>query len=209
MSLTAEVEIDVNVKFATDHRPSPEGETVRGETVGAPARPDCVCRHRDEFVAVYEAEEGALRAWLHRGTGDASAADDLTAETFARAFGGWESYRGEASRRSWLWHIAKNTLSNWRRSRARDRSVATDDAIEREEAEDAAPHVPLEQRAAVWELLSQVPGDRARTAIYLRYVEGRTTEEVAEALDATPTAVTTLTSRALAGLRERLEDQHV
>lgn len=174
--------------------------------MGAPAPGQA--RDRDDFVAVYEAEERAVRAWLRRGTGDAAAADDLTAETFARAFGGWETYRGEASRRSWLWRIAHNTLKNWRRSRARDHAVADDGELAAAADGSDMPDVPLEQQAAVWELLSQVPGDRARTAIYLRYVEGRSIEEVADALDATPTAITTITSRALAGLRERLEDQH-
>lgn len=161
----------------------------------------CTCRDGDAFEAVYRAEAEAVRAFLTRGAGDVTTGDDLTAETFARAFGGWESYRGEASRRSWLWRIAHNTLKNWRRSRARDRSVTG----ETPELGDAPVEVPVEQQAAVWELLSRIPGERARTAVYLRYVEGRTVDEAAEALDATPSAVTSLTSRALADLRDQLE----
>lgn len=156
-----------------------------------------------DFEAVYRAEQRAVRAWLRGRTGDDGAGDDLTNETFLRAFGGWDGYRGEASRRSWLWRIAHNTLANWRRSRSRDLSVV---ASEPPDAEEPAADVPLERRAAVWELLTLVPGDRARTAVYLRYVEGRTTEEVAEALGTSPTAVTTLTSRTLQALRSQLED---
>lgn len=153
------------------------------------------------FEEVYRREREAVRAFLTRGAGDPTTGDDLAAETFARAFGGWASYRGEASRRSWLWRIAHNTLANWRRSRARDRAVPG----ETPELGDTPADVTVEQQAAVWELLARITGERPRRAVYLRYVEGRAVEEVAAALGTTPSAVTSLTSRALSDLRRQLE----
>jgi RNA polymerase sigma factor (sigma-70 family) len=171
----------------------------------------CTCQDRDAFEAVYRAEARALRAFLTRGAGDPATGDDLTAETFAKAFGGWESYRGEASRRSWLWRIAHNTLKNWRRSRARDRAIAAGASPDVDariaDADAYSVDVPIEQRSAVWELLARIPGERARTAVYLRYVEGRTVEEVAAVLGASASAVTSATSRALAALRDQLEER--
>ena len=169
------------------HQPSPQTPTAT----------------ESAFEQFYRAEAGRLVAWLRRRTGDAGTGDDLAAETFARAFGGWDSYRGDGSRRSWLWRIARNTLANWTRDRVRHPTV-TDDAPPADPTEGA--NVPIHRRAAVWELLSLVDGERARTAIYLRYVEGRSADEVADALGMTATAVRTLTHRALQSLRAALEE---
>ncbi len=158
---------------------------------------------RAEFERFYRAEVDRLVAWLRRRTGDAGAGDDLAAETFARAFGGWDSYRGDGSRRSWLWRIARNTFANWVRDRVRHPTVP--DNVPPADPADGAD-IALQQRAAVWELLAHVDGERARTAIYLRYVEGRSADEVADALDMTATAVRTLTHRSLQHLRAHLEE---
>ena len=157
---------------------------------------------RADFELVYSEEAAPLRRWLARHGGADCDADDLTAEVFARAYRGWDSYRGEASRRSWLWRIAANTLSSWRARRARDRSVSTADVPERPTA---AADQPLAEDAAVLDLLRLVPDERARTAVYLRYVEGRPADEVAAELDLSPGAVRTLTYRALHAIREGLE----
>lgn len=156
----------------------------------------------DAFEAVYAAEAAALRAWLRARTGNAEDGDELVAETFLRALRGWDGFRGEARRRSWLWRIARNTLANWRRRR-------------REHPVDATPEVGAERDAgetvaeqeAVWELLTLIPDPRARTATYLRYVEGRGAEEVAATMGTTPGAVRTLTWRALQELRRQLEER--
>lgn len=195
VSTCARVEFDVDVSF--------RGETLPQQADEQPARPGCSCRDQAAFEEVYRRECDAVRAFLTRHAGDTATGDDLAAETFARAFGGWETYRGEASRRSWLWRIAHNTLSNWRRSRGRDRTVD----VATPEISDPAADVPVEQRAAVWELLSHIRGERARAAVYLRYVEGRSVAEVAETIGASASAVTSLTSRALSDLREQLEQR--
>lgn len=157
--------------------------------------------HDARFEDVYAREFEPIRRWLARRAGRDEDADDLAAEVFARALRAWDSYRGDATRRTWLFSIARNTLLNSRRSRARDATTPTG---EPPEAAVEPGDSPAEEHAAVSALLARIPSEQARRAVVLRYVVGCSVEEVAVALDTTPTAVTTLTHRALAGLREEL-----
>src|SRR5688500_16322446 len=57
-----------------------------------------------------------LAGYLMRATGDAEAAADLTAETFAAALAGRRRYQPErAAPATWLYGIAAHKLADWRR----------------------------------------------------------------------------------------------
>lgn len=153
------------------------------------------------FEDVFASEFAVVRSWLAHHGGQTADADDLTAEVFVRALRGWNGYRAEASRRTWLFAIARNVLANWRRRRGREATspIASvpETAIEPEPA-------PLEVRADLDEILRRIPNDLARQAVELRFVDGCSVDEVADRLRTSPTAVTTLTHRALAKLRRDL-----
>src|SRR6201993_5554620 len=77
--------------------------------VAAPSFADVVAEHRD---AVYR--------YLVYLTGDRSAAEDLTAETFEKAFRSWRRFdprRG--SPRTWLCRIARSVAVDWFRAESR------------------------------------------------------------------------------------------
>lgn len=156
----------------------------------------------ERFEQIYRAELATVQAWLRARTGSDADGDELAAETFARAYRGWHGFRGESTRRSWLWRIAHNTLKNWFRGRGRETVVPEARPTIAADPADVA----TEQRAAVWEILGRIEGEQARRATYLRYVEGRSADEVGAELGITPGAVRTLTYRTLAALRQELED---
>ena len=58
----------------------------------------------------------AVRAFLARVTGNRDEAEDLAQETFLTACSQLASYRGDASVRTWLCAIARNTAIDWRRA---------------------------------------------------------------------------------------------
>lgn len=82
--------------------------------------------------AMLRYEESLLRmcfAYL----GDTSLAEDAVQETFLKAYQSLDSFRGDASEKTWLLRIAINTCKDVRRSawfRHVDRSVALDTLAE-------------------------------------------------------------------------------
>ncbi len=72
-----------------------------------------------DFAAVFEAHFGALHGYLRRRLG-APLAEELAAETFARALDGWARFDPAAgSVRGWLHGIAANLVRDHARAEAR------------------------------------------------------------------------------------------
>ena len=123
---------------------------------------------------------------------DADAADTLTQECFLRAFDRRASFRGEASVGTWLVRIALNLARDHARSRRVAfwrRLIRADNT--RESATLAAgvrdPSPSLERTILARERLSAVQAavgrlsHRQRACFLLRFVEGMTLEEIAQA----------------------------
>jgi RNA polymerase sigma factor (sigma-70 family) len=174
---------------------------------GGPDDADLLARgDADSFAEFYRRHARRLAGWLMRATGDAEAAADLTAETFAAALAARKRYRSDrAAPATWLYGIAAHKLNDWRRrgyaeDRARRRmrmeriELTEDDLRELEylggevKADDLLEELPADQRSAV----------RARLVDELAYGEIAVAEGVSEAV------VRQRVSRGLAGLRRRM-----
>ena len=71
------------------------------------------------FEEVFRAEFPALHRYLHRRVG-ASAADDLTAATFAAAYAKWDRFERNRRPRPWLYGIAANLVRRYWRDEQRN-----------------------------------------------------------------------------------------
>lgn len=159
------------------------------------------------FRELYDRYAEAIHAFLLRRTSDREAALDLTAETFAQV---WTSRHRFADQKDgsagpWLFGVARNVLSRSARERrlineasealriTHGRSSATPDTswIDGMDAD-------LENA------LATLP-DAQRLAVELRVLSDRPYDEVAEALDCTPTAARIRVSRGLARMRTSLQ----
>jgi RNA polymerase sigma-70 factor (ECF subfamily) len=82
------------------------------------------------FNVLIDRHQQTVRGFLRRLLADASDADDLAQETFMVAWTRPESYRGDASVRSWLcaiaWRKARDAQRAWFRRRAREARWASD-----------------------------------------------------------------------------------
>jgi len=126
---------------------------------------------------------------------DAGAADDLTQETYLRAFRALPGFRGEASARTWLFGIARRTCADHIRSVVRRRRLATRAATFAAEpvGEDASGSV------GSVELLARLsPGQRE--AFVLTQVLGLSYEEAAGSLDVPIGTIRSRVARARAEL---------
>ena len=153
----------------------------------------------DEVVAL---ELDAVYGYLVYMTGDRSAAEDLAAETFEKAFRTWRRFDPRrSSPRTWLCSIAHNVAIDWFRAEARRRR--REDAYMRDrgvvaELGDGLPG-PLEE--ALRELS---PGEREVVA--LRVLLDLDGPSAARVLRISQTACSTRLSRALQRLEERIGD---
>ena len=153
------------------------------------------------FAAVAEAELDAVHRYLLFLTGDRSLAEDLTGETFEKAFRAWSRFdprRGSA--RTWLCQIARSTALD--HFRAEERRRRREDRFASERAESAeAPAVPGELGLALAQL---APADREVVALrVLLELDGPST---ARLLGISRTACSTRLSRALKRLEELMRD---
>jgi RNA polymerase sigma-70 factor (ECF subfamily) len=119
-------------------------------------------------------------------TGRADAADDLTQETFLRAWKGIRSFRGESTVRTWLIRILLNIAGERAR---RKRTVLL--AIEVDDGRTADPGEDLARRDLVGRLLTAVDAlpRRQREALLLRVRGGLSHREIAEVMKIKPGVV--------------------
>lgn len=75
---------------------------------------------------LYERHKSGVFTLVLRLCGDRAEAEDITQESFIKAFRGLAGYRGEASFSTWLYRIAVNCWRSWMRSRKRVRQLPLD-----------------------------------------------------------------------------------
>jgi RNA polymerase sigma-70 factor (ECF subfamily) len=156
---------------------------------------------RPTFSAVAESELDAVHRYLLFLTGNRTVAEDLTGETFEKAFRVWRRFdprRGSA--RAWLCGIARTTALDHFRSEERRRRREERYARDLPETEDLAfGPGPLEPALG---LLSAAEREVVALRVLLE-LDGPTTARV---LGISTTACSTRLSRALKRLEELMKD---
>lgn len=161
-----------------------------------------------------ETRLGAFRPQVQRHiralVKDRADADDLTQETYARAYAHLEQLRDPQAALAWLYRIATNVALDRLRGRRPPTLPLTDSTEphgdERVRVVDSGLAAALEQRemsACVENYLEQLPDDY-RVAILLRDVHGLTNAEVAELLGCSLATAKIRVHRARSRLREAL-----
>lgn len=126
--------------------------------------------------------------YAYRMTGSPEDAEDLTQETFFRAYRSLRSFRGECSISTWIFRIAANLCTDqYRRNRKRPVSIDSPVFYENDqlkyEIPDQSPSPAeiaesLEVRSAIMSAIKRLPEDQ-RKVVLLRDVYGFKYEEVA------------------------------
>ena len=123
-------------------------------------------------------------------------AEDACQTVFRKVLEQSEPFRDPEHERAWLIVTARNECRNqlkhwWRTRRAGEEALET---IPWEAPEDGE----------VWQALLSLP-ERERTALYLHYYQGYSTEETAELMGTKPATLRTWLFRARGKLKQRLE----
>ncbi len=183
------------------------GKQDRISRVGLTAA-DLVAARRREPAAVtrvYTAYAPALFRFFLAAVGDRPTAEDLTGDVFRSAIEGLPRFRGPVEALGgWLFTIAHNDLSDYRRRQARNLIQPLDDLLEEaalaggavDPAELALERVEGERVLAA---LRQLSPDQ-REVLLLRMGAGLTAPEVAGILNKSTGAVKSLQHRGVASL---------
>lgn len=147
------------------------------------------------WSALFEREHGAVFRCALAFAGEPAAAEDITAQAFLEAMEGIARYRDRGRPlRAWLFAIARHRAIDWLRARRRDPGGAP---------EQATPG-PGEQAGEAIAALSLLTLEQ-REVVYLRFIEGYSTDEAARLTGRSPGAVKALQHRALQRLRRILQ----
>lgn len=158
--------------------------------------------HARDLLALYDRALPAVYGYLRPRCGDASAAEDLTSETFLAAVGAIDRGTVDSVTVAWLVGIARHKLIDaWRRKGREERSLAA--VAGPDEVTDDPWEVALDVVREREVLAGLAPQHRA--ALTLRYVDGLSVPEVAEVLGRTRHAAEALVVRARAAFRRAYE----
>jgi len=134
--------------------------------------------------------------------GDAASADDLTQETYLRAFGSLHRFQHRSSVRTWLLVIARRVCADAVRARRRGRlTLVGDENLEALAGSDGADRVA--EGAAVTDLLARLDADR-REAFVLTQLLGLPYADAAEVVGCPVGTIRSRVARARADLLDSL-----
>ena len=157
--------------------------------------------NRQEFISFVEESQEALRRFLTAlCCGDSQLADDIAQEAFVKAWLSCDTFRGDARFATWVRRIALNTFLNHQRS---VRALASiDEGVGCEAPERADDGFEYQ---ALYTALGQIP-PRERSTILLYYMEGYSTQEIAEIEGISQASVRQHITRGRLHLRNLLND---
>jgi len=159
------------------------------------------------FETLLEAHHGEIYRYLRRVTTRAAEADDLSQETFLRAYRAYRSLPGDANVRAWLFTIATNLARNHFRSEGRRFRAHAAISISRSALDDGAgPEAETlfnEARAKVEAVVERLPL-RQRLAFILRKIHELDYEIIARSLDCSAETARAHVFQALKKIRQHL-----
>ena len=158
----------------------------------------------DAFTRLYEATYLIVFRYLYGlSGGPVQEAEDLTAETYARAWRSRQRFNGDdEAALSWLLHIARNLaidLSRRRKVRDVDESIPID-LLPDLNLTPESDVITREQVMILWRLLGILPED-AREMLVLRYILGWQVKQVATHFGMSENNVSVTIRRALKSLQ--------
>ena len=159
------------------------------------------------FASIYDAYLEGIYRFVYIRVEDHQTAEDITSTVFLKA---WENLKGYQPRgipfRAWLFRIARNSVIDHYRTRKQSAPL---DAVINVVEDDAQPlSERIGERLQTDEVLAymQKLTEDQRNVLALKFVQGLTTKEIAQALGKRQGAVRALQMRGLQTLAKLMEN---
>lgn len=171
-----------------------------------PARVGVRSAARPSFAAIAEEHLDAVYRYLLLMTRDRVTAEDLTGETFEKAFRSWRRFDPRrAAPRTWLCQIARNAALDHFRSEERRRRRETRFAADAQEVDERSSGEGLGLSPRLESALGELTAGE-REVVALRVLLELDGPATARLLRISATACSTRLSRALQKLEEKVRD---
>jgi len=160
----------------------------------------------EELVARFEAP---LHRFLYVRTRDAAHAEDLTQDAFLRAWQNLARYDPRWRFSTWLYTVAERLCVSAKRARGKDPRVESGDArLGAVSAGEDPAHAAADRDEGreLWDTATRVLRPEERSALWLRYAEDLSMEEIGSILGRPAVTVRVLLFRARGRLAEALEE---
>lgn len=159
---------------------------------------------KPDFITAYQEHVWRVFGFVAYRVNSRWEAEDLTQQTFERAFKSWNSYdERKASVPTWLLAIARNVIiDDARRRRSRPRESLLDKPLDLH-AQTEGHELDLGISADLAEGLEEL-GERDRIVLALRFGGDLSGREIAEVMDLSVANVQQIISRSLRRLRDHL-----
>ena len=157
----------------------------------------------EELVRRYQTR---LLNFLRRRTANAADAEDLTQDTFVRAYENLHRFNDSGRFSTWLFTIARRLCINHGQKK---RPIANSEALHSIESLTSSPEQTAsdrENRRQLWDLAAEILNERQMTAIWLYYVEGMPVAQIAPVVERSRVAVKMILFRARKKLMPVLEE---
>ncbi len=175
-------------------------QTLVAPAIDAPAQADTA------FEELYRSSRDDVFAYVAGMLRDRSAAEDVTAQAFERAYRRRASFDpSRGSHRGWLFGIARNAALDELRRRKRHTELA-DDPVDEAAGEAHEEAVEAAMRRSVLSAALATLTPRDRELIALKYFAGLGNAEIAEAIGVSESNAGTRLHRAMEKLREACDD---
>ncbi len=156
----------------------------------------------DAIELLYRAYRGKIYSLLLRLTGDADTADDLTQDTFVKAYRALDGLTAEHRLLPWLYRIANNAVIDAARRRKRVSWLSLPSLADRaEEPHSPDSHGSVAEREHIDRAFRDIPVENAM-ALLLHAIEGYSYREIAEIQGCSLTAVRSRIARARAAFKD-------
>jgi len=176
----------------------------------------CQANDAAAFNDIVSRYKNKVYNYVSRMVGPGTDAEDLTQETFVRAYMNIRSFQSRATLNTWLFRIATNICIDFRRKHSKVKALTT--SLQREDHEDEVeserdipddrfdPQLVYLNRELGVHLQRAIAGlpERLKTVVLLHDVEGLPYEEIAEVVDCPLGTVKSRLFNARMALRQRL-----
>ena len=152
------------------------------------------------FAALVEEHQHKLCNFIHRYTRNRQDAEDLTQDTFVKAFRHFHRYDPRHTFSAWLYTIARRTVYNHHRDRRPTAELNFEVTSPGPTPGDAVDRT--DRAAALWDEVRRLKSPYQEVLI-LKYVDGLSIAEIAHVLERSQTGVKILLFRARGLLRNR------
>ena len=163
------------------------------------------------FETIVAAHHAEIFRYLRRVTSRTSEAEDLSQETFLRAYRAYRTLTPEANVRAWLFAIATNLSRNHFRSEKRRRLAYASASVERREADPGGPEAEAlfgEARDLLETTIHGLPM-KQRVAFTLRKMHDLDYETIGRSLDCSAESARSHVFQALRKIRVSLNGRQL